>query len=257
MRGLLLLTVLMLGIIGFSTAVSADDGFRVAYEGELINPDGSPVAGVMAFTYQLYAGEDVLEPMWVEEHYVSVIEGSYNIILGSINPLDRLWRGDQYILGVVFNGYEILREPINLEPMTDESNSTNEEERLNLMAQAFQGGTVTEVTFAELADRSLFAQQAERCDDADRLGGRRLREIEDQIEQVLNRLSEHESNNNVHSAGGQVGMVGRSNTVLPRIGGDGGVRYTSMCPTGYVMVGIRGGAGNVVDSFEVVCAPLQ
>jgi hypothetical protein len=41
------------------------------------------------------------------------------------------------------------------------------------------------------------------------------------------------------------------------VGGKGGQRYERKCPDGFVMTGIRGGAGALMDSVEIICTQLK
>ena len=59
-----------------------DDGVKVIYQGVLQNEQGDPVSGVLPLTFHLYRGEASAEPMWSEDHYVSVIDGRYQVPLG-------------------------------------------------------------------------------------------------------------------------------------------------------------------------------
>jgi hypothetical protein len=114
---------------------------------------------------------------------------------------------------------------------------------------------ITEVTFAHLADLALLAEEAEHAQDADRLGGRTLEEI-DRYDEIARRLEDHMADPEAHGAESR--RAGRrGETVLPRIGGEGGSPYNRECPEGMVVVGLRGSAGALVDSIEVICASVE
>lgn len=238
-----------------ATPAWADDPLLVSYGGELIDGDARPLGGVFALEYKLYRAEDASEAIWSEAHYVAVLDGQYEVLLGGTSPLDAEWSGESFFVAVEFLGTEALRERITLAPHVEEDpgdvaalpDGTNPIDP--------SGQNMTEVTFAQLADRALVAQEAEHAADSDRLAGRTLDEI-DRSDVVLEALSQHASDHEMHGGGGSTG-IGGSTTVLQRAGGEGGVRYTRMCPSGYVVVGIRGGAGQLVDSVELICAPLE
>jgi hypothetical protein len=45
--------------------------------------------------------------------------------------------------------------------------------------------------------------------------------------------------------------------VMESIGGQGGGPYDVRCPPGFVVTGIEGAAGRVIDSIRIVCSPMQ
>ncbi len=246
-RFLLLLAVFW--SVGLSSA-QAQDSLLVAYEGELIDGEARPLAGVFSFEFRLYSEADSGEALWSEWHHVAVIDGEYRIALGSATPLDPDYADREVFVAVVFQGAELVRERLMLQAI--------QEQPEDLVAQTEQADidleNVTEVTFAQVADRALLADEAEHAADADRIAGRTIDEI-DRSDEILERLGEHARDHDLHGGGG--GSVGSSTTVLQRVGGAGGTRYTRMCPAGYVVVGIRGGSGTLIDSVELICAPLE
>jgi hypothetical protein len=72
---------------------------------------------------------------------------------------------------------------------------------------------------------------------------------------ALERLGEHIADPNAHEASG--GGLGDQRRVLDSVGGPGGSSYEKTCPPGWVVVGITGGEGRVVDSLAVICKPLK
>ena len=108
------------------------------------------------------------------------------------------------------------------------------------------------VTFADVADRALFAVEADIADSCDTIGGMTLEEL-DRYEEVLEQIAELEAQ--VSRATGA--QLGSRTTTLERVGGSGGNPYSRSCPPGHVITGVRGGAGSLIDSIEIVCSPLQ
>ena len=249
-----LLFVGALFVLLLPQTLSAEESLRVSYRGELIDAEARPLAGVFPFEYMLYDEETGEDPIWTEQHFVAVFDGQYEITLGDTSTLDPELSDSEVFVAVVFQGTEVLRERLLLRPAED-TTATGPTADQPLVAADVNLENVTEVTFAQLADRALVAQEAEHAADSDRIAGRTLDEI-DRYDEVLERLTEHASDYEVHGGGRRTAVSG-STTVLQRVGGDGGVRYTRMCPSGYVMVGMRGGAGQLIDSFEIICAPLE
>jgi hypothetical protein len=243
-RRVWILLPILLGAWG--RAAHAED-LRVAYSGELIDEGAHPLAGVFALNFKLYANHDDTDPIWTERHYVAVVDGEYSVKLGTQTPLDPSLAERNLFVAVEFLDQEILRVPLTMQPIQ------TPQEQIQSLAGAGTDG-VAQVTFAQLADRALMAEEAGHARDCDTLGGHTPEEL-DRYDEVMQALANHEADPNAHSQG-QSGL-GSSSTVLQRIGGDGGNPYTRMCPTGYVAVGIRGGAGTMVDSVELVCAPLR
>ena len=254
MKTLVLLFISSFLLLSAPSILNADEGLHVVYRGELINAEARPLAGVFPFEYKLYDEESAETAIWSEQHFVAVFDGQYEITLGNTTALDPELSDREMFVAVVFQGSEILRERLVLRPAEDETETAPDPTEVMATGDV-NVENVTEVTFAQLADRALVAQEAEHAADSDRLGGRTLDEI-DQYDEILDRLTEHTANYELHGGSQQTGVSG-STTVLQRVGGDGGVRYTRMCPSGYVMVGLRGGAGQLIDSFEIICAPLE
>ena len=109
---------------------------------------------------------------------------------------------------------------------------------------------------AAKAQALLDAEEAEHAIDSDRLGGLTAAELFERFDDLIDRLANHERNPDAHGGGNRT-SVGSTTRILQRVGGEGGEPYTRLCPSGYVVVGIQGRSGGFVDSFQVVCAPLE
>jgi hypothetical protein len=231
---------------------------EVEYVGELIDEDARPLAGVFALEFRLFRDPDATEPIWSEPHFVAVVEGEYAVVLGQTESLPLELVEQELSVGVWFMGQEVLREPMVMTPIIEEeaAEDTTQVDVPMVVQPAMQPG-VTEVTFAQVADRALVAEEAERCRDAETLQGHTFEDL-DRFDELIERLADHQGDADAHGGGsGRSVRVGRSTTVLPSVGGEGGGAFTRMCPEGYVVVGLRGRSGGMVDAIEVVCGPLE
>jgi hypothetical protein len=243
-------------LLALLAGVALGAELRVDYGGELIDGSARPLSGVFALRFKLYQSAGANDALWEEHHYVAVVDGEYEVALGSENPLAPELVDRELYVSVEFMDEELLREPLVLrraaaagQPLPLEGIITDPD------------GNLTQVTFAQLAERAVVADTAERAHDCERLGGLTAAEL-DRYDELSRRLAELEERMNRESRDpretrGGGAQVGSSTTVLQRIGGDGGQRYTRMCPAGYVLVGARGGAAQLVDSIEFVCAPIE
>ena len=233
MRLALILTLLLVPALA-----SAQAGFEFDYRGEIIDDAGTPISGVFSLTFKLYEeGDD--DSFWEEHHHVSVYEGSYDVVLGAENSVDDEQRGETVQIAVeVHEIGEFTRHDVLLAPSITQT-------REEVLAEL-------DVIFADLADRSLYAVQAEEADDCTRLGGKTLEEI-DRYEELIADITELRGE--VDEMTGAA--LGSRTTTLERIGGAGGNSYSRTCPPGHVVTGVRGGAGALIDSIELICSPLR
>lgn len=217
---------------------SAEGGFEFDYRGEIIDDAGGPISGVFSLTFKLYqSGED--ESFWDEHHHVSVYAGSYDIVLGELTAVPDEYRGETVQIAVeVADAGEFTRHDVLLAPSVSQT-------REEVLAEL-------DVIFADLADRSLYAVQAEAADDCVRLGGKTLEEL-DRYEELIEDITELRGE--VDEMTGAA--LGSRTTTLERIGGAGGNSYSRTCPPGHVVTGVRGGAGALIDSIELICSPLR
>lgn len=256
MRSSLQCAMAWLFVVFLATPAVAQ-GFAAQYQGELIDDQARPLAGIFALTFKLYEGVDATEALWEEQHYVAVVEGEYSIRLGEQIPLDSQWAETELFVAVEFSDQEIVREAEWFEPAAPLDIELTARDPVEYLREALPDNIV-EVTFAQLADRALVSQEAEHAANADRLGGHTLEEI-DRYNELVEMFAEHQIDPEAHGgiARQSARSTGDSTMVLQRVGGEGGTPFTRMCPRGYVMVGLQGAAGGLVDSIQVVCAPLE
>ena len=119
------------------------------------------------------------------------------------------------------------------------------------------GGEVSEVTFAQWSEGSAFAEDARHANDCDTLQGKSLEDLMgsggggDVSDKMI---SEHRLDQSAHH---EKSKIGTGTTNLDRVGGTGGAKYYRRCPAGQVVIGIQGGSGALIDSIELICAPLE
>ncbi|MGB9561531.1 MAG: hypothetical protein ACPL6C_01830, partial [bacterium] len=78
----------------------------ISYQGRLSDASGSPVTGTHDITFKLYTTATGGSPIWTETHTgVQIINGLYNVMLGSITPLflSDVNFSQQYWLGVTID----------------------------------------------------------------------------------------------------------------------------------------------------------
>lgn len=219
---------------------AAQDGVQMAYRGEIIDDAGAPISGVFPLTFQFYRRADATESRWTEAHFVSVYEGVYDVTLGADAPIPAELIGQEVFVAVEVGTIgEFTRHPITVTP------TPAPQTREQVIAEL-------DVTYADVADRALFAVEADRARDCARLGGKTLEEL-DRYDEVLEELvTVRDRLDDVSGA-----QLGSRTTTLERIGGAGGNAYSRSCPPGHVVTGARGGSGALIDSIELICSPLQ
>jgi hypothetical protein len=96
-------------IVCFLVAVSsswAQIPQLVNYQGLLADSTGTPVNGSLSMVFSIYDDSTGGVPVWMESHSsVSVIEGRFSVLLGSVNPLgDSTFDESDRYLGLAVNG---------------------------------------------------------------------------------------------------------------------------------------------------------
>lgn len=214
------------------------DTVEVLYRGMLQDVDGDPISGLFPLTFKLYRGSMSAEPVWQESHFVSVVDGRYQVSLGRQTPLrEHIVTGERWV-GIELGGEgEILRDRILVE-------------RPEGAGSADAPAAGQQISHADLAERARIA------DNALALDGMSADDIEELSNLALRRLGEHMADPNAHSATARY-RIGSERRVMDRAGGSGGTPYSIRCPAGYIVTGIEGSAGRLLDSITVVCSPLQ
>lgn len=222
---------------------AAGQSFTVLHRGRIVTPGGNEVSGVFPLEFRLFETEDATEAIWQERHFAFVLEGGFQVSLGSVEPLDTELADRQLFIGLYFDGAEVLREPLVLEAEGAAPEPIPESWR--------------DLTFARLTDLALLAIDAELALETDQLGGRTLEQV-DRSRELAEGLERHAARRDAHMTEEQRRRaIGLSVEVLERFGGTGGTPYEAVCPRGYVVVGMRGLESRMVDRIELICAPFQ
>jgi hypothetical protein len=96
-------TVLVGLSLALSVFVSAQVPNTMSFQGYLTSAAGARVTGKLSMTFRLYTLATGGTASWTETQTVSVINGVYNVILGSVTPLS-IDIPQQYYLGVSVGG---------------------------------------------------------------------------------------------------------------------------------------------------------
>lgn len=228
-----------------ATATLPADGFsdgsiEVPYTGELTDDQQSPISGVFIVDFKAMANESATEPIWTERHFLAIDEGQYHVRLGSVQPIPASLANQSRILVVELLEFgEVARQPFTFVPAPPVPSREEVIAGLNL-------------TYADVAERALLATEADAADDCLKLGGKSLDEL-DRYSELLQEITAVKD-----TLDGAAGIrLGTRTTTLERVGGAGGNPYSKTCPAGHVVTGMRGGSGDLIDSIELICSPLQ
>ena len=279
-----LLGVIVAGAAVLVTAPEAgladSNAVELEYRGELRDEKNKPIAGIYPLEFKLYKSNKSTVPIWRETHWVAVNDGRYTLRLGTENRLRSTLAkpGQTLQLGVFLqNGGELLREPITFPKPEKEDKDAKEEvkEEADPVAakddEKGEGDTKgkddkddkaaptageekptfkTESSFAEVAD---YARRAGVAEDAEKVGGKSITELEAEIEKLREQIAELR----VMVRSGGKSEIGTDVKILPRVGGTGGAPFERQCPPNHTATGIRGSSGALVDSIQLVCSPIE
>lgn len=209
----------------------------VAYKGKMVDESGKPVSGIFPMTFNLYAGLRSKKPVWSESLWVAVDRGIYILNLGEDKPLPAKLDPTKLVIGVNVRGVgEVAREPfvaaVRATPVQASSGAPS------------TAGAKGSVRYADTAG---YAVEADHAKSADRLGNLTYEDMQRRMVEELG-----------SAVSGSRTKVGVAKRVGRSVGGPGGTNaFEDSCPKGYVMTGIRGMHGNVVDSIQIICSPIE
>lgn len=209
----------------------------VNYKGKLVDEAGKAISGIFPMTFKLVAGLKSKKAVWSESMWVAVDRGIYRVRLGESKrlPSQDLSR---HLLAVEVRGLgEISREPFG-----EDSNKV-----FSPAPQGAAGQTVSprHQGSVKFADSAGFAVESDHAKNADRIQNLT---VEDLTRKVLEE----------GGGGGGKAKIGATKRFGNRVGGSGGTsEYNEVCPKGYVMTGIKGGAGIYLDSIQIICSPIE
>jgi hypothetical protein len=222
----------------------------VAYKGKVVDESNKPVSGIFPMTFKLYAGLSAKRPIWEEILWVAVDRGIYNVRLGERKPLPAREDFAKLVIGVEIRGLgEVVREPfVAAKAAPTPAGAAAPTPAVPAGPGKAQG---PQAAGAKYADSAAYAVESDHAKNADRLQNLSL-------EDLIRKLGEEISARGGAGGGGGKATVGAARRLGARIGGTGGTsEYNEACPKGYVMVGVKGGAGLYLDSIQIVCAPIE
>lgn len=224
------------------TQNASSDAPFVRYTGELMQDSNSPLSGVFPITFELYENENDDTPIWREKHFVAVDLGAYTIDLGKRTAIPaRNFKQQRWLAVNVDTLGELLREQITLREHTPKTSTAPK--------------NIKNLSFAELADRAVTADRAHVAEDAQRLGGKTLEEI-DRFGELQRQFVQLRARvNNIQAMGGT--QVARRTSTSEAIGNGPGQHFRVQCPEGQVVVGITGRANDAIRNAQLICAPLE
>jgi len=239
MLGLIALLALTTLHPGSSEGASSTGGLYQRYRGELQDDGARPLSGVFSMTFSFW--EHPSGPaVWRETRIVAVVDGEYEVRLGSINPIP----------------FQLQNRPGELHVMLDADELTSHAFRLSLIRADLDPAEPklpVPVYLAEVTERAMLAAHAETANNCDRLGGKRLDEI-DRFEELLAEVARMRAL--LDSAGGKP-HISTKQVGLPRIGGSTGNRYAVACPPGSIVTGVEIKGGDLIDSITPTCTPIE
>ena len=118
--------VFLFFIISITQLVFAQIPQTISYQGILTDNKGGPVPdGNVSLTFKLYNASEGGDTLWQETQNVMVTKGIFNVVLGSVKPLN-LPFDEQYWLGITIEGDEELspRTALTASPYSLNSHST-------------------------------------------------------------------------------------------------------------------------------------
>lgn len=109
----------------------------ISYQGVLTDADDTPLDGHFMFTFRLYEQAEGSSAIWEENQQVEVVNGLFNVILGSVNPLTGTFKNPCW-LGITVN------EDSELTPRTELTASP-----YSLIARTIADSAVTGASIAD------------------------------------------------------------------------------------------------------------
>lgn len=224
----------------------------VEYTGKMVDESGKPVSGIYPITFKLYPATKSNRALWSETSWVGVSDGQYKIGIGSGKLLPAGQDFTKLMLAVEIKGKELSRAVFMDADTAKKVKAAQEQNAISQVKLVEDGGRDSKMPAGnsgsvKYADSAGYAVSADHAKNADRLQNLT-------VEDLVKKMQEEGGG----SAGGGAVTVGKTRRYGDRVGGDGGTtEYNEVCPRGYVMVGIRGGAGKFLDSIQIVCAPLE
>ena len=231
--------VFLMSSVALAEDSALDETYALLYSGEFIDQNNEPISGVFPLTFSLIP-KGKKKAIWSEEHFVAVVDGVYHVTMGYEKPLPVAFLKSVVVLSVRLEGREVVRQEI--EPTLVKKPTAS--------------------TAAVVGDASY----AERCGDAESLQGQSAAEFAGADVEL--RLDKHIKDSNSHGGGHGSSTaekpaetvtlsLGKKTHKTNYAGGSGGSSFSLNCPKGYLVTGVEGRAGGVIDSLRVVCTRLE
>lgn len=217
----------------------------LVYGGRLVDGSGRPVTGVFPLTFSIYTGANTKRALWTDSVFVAVDNGVYAIELGRTKALPKSLNLKKAEIGIALTGRkgDIVREPMEKAAAVTDARVIE----VKPVGGATTGVKPSAANQQSYADVAGYAYESERAKVADRIGGLSETDLRD-----LAKSAATATQNTAPRV-----KIGNEKRFMESAGGSEGTPYAITCPAGYVVVGIRGGAGALVDSVSVICSPLE
>ena len=86
----------------------------VNHQGYLVDSDGVPFSGNFVLTFRLYDTDEAGTELWSEMHGLELVDGLFQVVLGSVEPLDGLPFDEPYWIGISINSGDELQPRLPL-----------------------------------------------------------------------------------------------------------------------------------------------
>ncbi|PIV39014.1 MAG: hypothetical protein COS29_04855 [Candidatus Omnitrophica bacterium CG02_land_8_20_14_3_00__42_8] len=98
MRKFRIALFLIIGILCLTAITYAAIPRVINYQGRLTDKDDNPLTGNFLVTFRFYDAETLGQPIWEEGHILTVKNGLFSVLMGSVKPLEidfnkNLWLG--------------------------------------------------------------------------------------------------------------------------------------------------------------------
>jgi hypothetical protein len=132
------------GLFLHASNTSADVPKTINYQGHLADANGTPVNDSVDMTFTLHTTPTGNTAIWLENRTVTVVNGLYHVVLGSVTPLD-LGFDTLYYLGVTVGTDPEMtpRLPLTSMGYALRSVTANGLEPGSVTSQKIRNGTIT------------------------------------------------------------------------------------------------------------------
>ena len=97
MKKLGIIICIIAGIMGFTALTEAAVPRIINYQGKFTNQDDTPLAGNYLVTFRFYDTSSEGKAVWEESHILTINNGIFNVLLGSLKPLDIDFNKDMWL----------------------------------------------------------------------------------------------------------------------------------------------------------------